>query len=99
LRRFIDLFEQWTTGGALEVDTLLESDEHFEFNVTRCRYAEMYQEMGLGHIGQLLSCSRDGTFCEGFDDRITLKREQTIMDGAPCCTFRYACEIEPDTES
>ncbi|SVC25168.1 uncharacterized protein METZ01_LOCUS278022 [marine metagenome] len=99
LRRFIDLFEQWTTGGALEVDTLLESDERFEFNVTRCRYAEMYQEMGLGHIGQLLSCSRDGTFCEGFDDRITLKREQTIMDGAPCCTFRYACEIEPDTES
>ena len=26
MRRFIDLFEQWTTGGALEVDTLLESD-------------------------------------------------------------------------
>ena len=93
MRRFIDLFEQWTTGGALEVDTLLESDERFEFNVTRCRYAEMYQEMGLGHIGRLLSCNRDGTFCHGFDDRITLKRDQTIMDGAPCCTFRYAYDL------
>jgi len=52
----------------------------------------MYQEMDLGHIGHLLSCHRDGTFCQGFDDRIKLQRDQTIMDGAPCCTFRYRCE-------
>ena len=24
---------------------------------------EMYHEMGLGHIGHLLSCQRDGTLC------------------------------------
>ena len=92
LRNFIDLFEQWKAGGALEVDVLHESDDQFDFNVTRCRYAEMYQDMGLGHIGPLLSCHRDGTFCQGFDDRITLQRDQTIMGGASCCTFRYRCE-------
>jgi hypothetical protein len=57
--------------------------------VTRCKYAEAYKEMGLGRIGHLMSCNRDGTFCEGYDPNIALERAQTIMQGAPCCTFRY----------
>ena len=89
LRAFIDIFELWTRGGALEIEVLEASDERFDFNVTRCRYAEMYREMGLGDIGHLMSCNRDGTFVEGFDPRLRLERAQTIMGGAPCCTFRY----------
>jgi hypothetical protein len=89
LAAFIDIFELWTRGGALEIEVLEASDERFDFNVTRCRYAEMYREMGLGDIGHLLSCNRDGTFAEGFDPRLRLERAQTIMGGAPCCTFRY----------
>ena len=89
MRAFIDIFELWTRGGALEIEVLEASDERFDFNVTRCRYAEMYREMGLGDIGHLLSCNRDGTFVEGFDPRLRLERAQTIMGGAPCCTFRY----------
>lgn len=49
----------------------------------------MYKEMGLGHIGHLLSCQRDGTFCEGYDPRLKLKRTQTIMQGATHCDFEY----------
>ena len=86
---FIKLFELWTAGGALEMTVLEANDEIFDFDITRCRYAETYKEMGLGHIGHLLSCNRDGTFCDGYDPRITLERKQTIMEGAPCCTFRY----------
>ena len=43
----------------------------------------------LGDIGHLLSCNHDGTFVEGFDPGLRLDRAQTIMAGAPCCTFRY----------
>ena len=68
----------------------------FHFNVTRCRYSEMYREMGLGHIGHLLSCNRDGTFCTGFNPAITLERTQTIMSGCAHCDFRYGLE---ETES
>ena len=89
MRDFIALYELWTRDGALEVDVLEASDTKFDFNVTRCRYAEMYKDMGLGKIGHLLSCNRDGTFCEGYDPSITLKRDQTIMAGAPCFTCRY----------
>lgn len=86
---FIKLYELWTADGALQMDVLEASDTRFDFNITRCKYAETYHEMGLGNIGHLLSCNRDGTFCQGYDPRITLDRKQTIMEGASCCTFRY----------
>ena len=66
-----------------------QSDTRYRFNVTRCKYAEMYRDMGLGEIGHLLSCQRDGTFCEGYDKRLKLKRTQTIMQGASHCDFDY----------
>ena len=68
------------------------SDTRYRFNVTRCKYAEMYRDMGLGEIGHLLSCQRDGTFCEGYDKRLKLKRTQTIMQGASHCDFDYTFE-------
>jgi hypothetical protein len=82
----------WTRGGALEVEVRENNADVFAFDVTRCRYAEMYRDMGLAEIGPLLSCQRDGAFCEGFDPRIKLTRTQTIMQGASHCDFRYESE-------
>ena len=65
------------------------TEEKMDFNVTRCRYSEMYKEMGLGDIGHLLSCNRDGDFCIGYNPEIDLTRTQTIMKGASHCDFRY----------
>jgi hypothetical protein len=45
--------------------------------------------MGLGEIGDIVSCNRDGAFCKGYDPRIALTRTQTIMSGASHCDFRY----------
>jgi hypothetical protein len=92
MRTFIDRHAQWRAGGALDVEVKEESDTGYVFNVTRCRYAEMYREMGLGEIGHLLSCQRDATFADGYDPRIKLERTQTIMQGASCCDFRYRFE-------
>ena len=89
MQTFIDRQAQWRAGDALTVDVKEQTDTSYVYNVTRCRYAEMYREMGLGEIGHLLSCQRDGTFCEGYDKRLTLKRTQTIMQGASHCDFRY----------
>ena len=86
---FIRLYDNWKTGGALETTTLQATDERFDFDVTRCRYAEMYREMGLEAIGDLLSCNRDGTFVQGYNPDITMERQHTIMQGHGRCTFRY----------
>lgn len=92
LRSFQDLQVLWTQEDALVTDVLKATDTEFDLNVRRCRYAEMYREMGLGHIGHLLSCNRDFVFCCGYDPRITLKRTQTLMQGASHCDFRYRLE-------
>ncbi len=80
----------WTQGGALEMVVRERTSTSFAFDVTRCRYAELYKAMGLSEIGPLLSCQRDGTFCEGYDKRLKLRRTQTIMQGASHCDFRYS---------
>lgn len=95
LESFADLLKHWTANGALEIEVLERSPERFDFNVRRCRYSEVYKAMGLGDIGHLLSCNRDGTFCQGYDPRIRLERSQTIMGGAGHCDFRYTI-ADPD---
>jgi len=79
----------WASGGAQEVEVTGESDDHLDFNVTRCRYAEFYQEMGLAEIGYRIHCNRDFAMIAGFNDELELSRQQTIMQGAPCCDFRF----------
>ena len=92
LKAFRDTMAQWKASGALEMEMLKETDEEVHFNVVRCKYSEMYRELGVGHIGHLLSCNRDGTFCTGFNPDIKLDRTQTIMSGASHCDFRYRIE-------
>jgi len=82
----------WQKDDALRMEVQRQDDTHYDFNVTRCRYAEMYREMGLGHIGHLLSCNRDGAFCQGYDPKLKMTRTQTIMQGASHCDFRYRYE-------
>ena len=92
LEHFISLQPLWTKGDALQIETLRKDAKHYDFNVTRCRYAEMYRAMGLAELGGILSCNRDGAFCEGYDPKLKLERTQTIMGGASHCNFRYKYE-------
>ena len=96
LQSFVDLQPAWTRGGALEVVVRETSGDAFAFDVVRCRYQEMYRDMGLGEIGHLLSCQRDGHFCEGFDPKLKLTRTQTLAEGASHCDFRYRYEKGDD---
>lgn len=94
LQGFIDMQPLWTAEGALEVQEVGRAENAYAFNVVRCRYSEMYKAMGLGEIGGLLSCQRDGTFCEGYDPKLKLTRTQTIMEGASHCDFRFTYEAD-----
>jgi hypothetical protein len=89
LDSFRGIQPRWTAEDALRIDVVKSTDREFHFNVTRCRYAEMYRSMGLAELGAVLSCNRDGAFCEGYDERLKLQRTQTLMGGASHCDFRY----------
>lgn len=86
---FIALQVLWEKDDALDVKVLRTDAQHYDYDVHRCSYAEMYHAMGLGEIGHLLSCARDSHFILGYDPRIHLTRTSTIMQGGARCDFRY----------
>ncbi|MFW6195134.1 MAG: L-2-amino-thiazoline-4-carboxylic acid hydrolase [Chloroflexota bacterium] len=86
----------WTANNALEIEVVRKDLSHYDYNVTRCRYAEMYRELGMEDLGYIFSCGRDFNFPKGFNSNMKLRRTQTIMEGASYCDFRY--ELASDRE-
>jgi len=89
LEAFARGMDLWTREDALRMDIIEQNPRRFAFNVTRCRYADMYKELGMLEFGKILSCNRDAALIEGMNPEIRFTRTQTIMEGAPFCDFRY----------
>lgn len=89
LEAFAALWEPWFRGGALTIEEGERSADRWRFDVTRCRYAELYRSLGMEALGATLSCDRDAALIEGFDPSVRLDRTGTLMQGAPCCDFLY----------
>jgi hypothetical protein len=82
-------FATYGSEDALDYSVTEQSPDAFAFDVTGCRYAEFYKELGEPELGFLLVCSADFSVAEGFGPDIKLTRTQTIMQGASHCDFRY----------
>jgi predicted ArsR family transcriptional regulator len=92
LQPFADSLQYWTKDNALEIEVIEQTEKAFFFNVTRCRYADLYKKLGVSKHGTIFSCARDFALIKGFNKKITLKRTQTIMEGADYCDFRYTAK-------
>lgn len=79
----------WAGTGGLDLEIVDQTGDRLAFNVTRCRYAEFFRELGLQDLGVLIHCSGDRAMVTGFADDIELERSQTIMQGGSCCDFRF----------
>jgi hypothetical protein len=82
-------FASFAEGDAVEYSVRAQSQDTYEIDVTGCRYAQFYRELGEPELGFLLVCSSDFPFAEGFGADIKLTLTQTIMQGASHCDFRY----------
>lgn len=92
IESFVALQYLWEKDDALDIDVLTNNSDCYEYQVNRCKYAEMYHGMGLGDIGFLLSCNRDAKFIEGYAPNVKLTRPHTIMNGDGFCDFCYQTE-------
>jgi hypothetical protein len=81
--------EVWAGGGGMELEVVEQTADRLAFNVTRCRYAEFYRELGLVDLGVQLHCARDHAMVAGFSDGLELERSQTLLAGGSCCDFRF----------
>jgi hypothetical protein len=83
--------KEWVaaTAPAVTWETRRHDKEAWEFDITRCRHAEFFRAIGEPELGALLVCETDFDVAAIGGDAVSLTREQTIMQGAPTCTFRY----------
>jgi hypothetical protein len=82
-------FATYARDDALDYRVVEQSQDAFAIDVTGCRYAEFYKELGEPELGFLLVCTADFATAEGFGPDTKLTRTQTIMQGASHCDFRY----------
>jgi len=82
-------FAEFAKCDAVNYSVRARSQDTYGIDVTGCRYAQFYKELGEPELGFLLVCSLDFPFAEGFGSDVKLTRTQTIMQGASHCDFRY----------
>ena len=71
-------------------DFYTSSDVHAVFGRVLARqFEEMWRALGEPELGALLICETDFDIASVGEGEVTLDRAQTIMQGAPSCTFRY----------
>ena len=90
--------EKWQTisddldqliGDDVELNYLRDDSDALEFNVTGCRYAEFFRQLGEPELGAILTCEIDDHVAEIGHPEVEFSRPQTIMGGADHCEFRY----------
>jgi len=78
-------------GDAIDVQVLAQRDDALELDVTGCRFAQFFRELGEPELGFALLCSIDDTAAEEIGaGEVKFTRSGTIMQGAERCDFRYA---------
>jgi hypothetical protein len=77
------------SGKKVEVEVRRHDKEALEIDVTCCRFAEFFRALGEPELGTLLICETDFDIALVGEGEVSLDRAQTIMQGAPSCTFRY----------
>lgn len=80
-------------GGDIDMEFLKQEPEALDFNVTGCRYADFFRQLGEPELGAVLLCEVDRDIEEVGSPEVELERTQTIMKGAPYCDFRHWMKV------
>ena len=80
--------------GDIDIDVIRSDADAMDFNVTGCRYASFFRELGEPELGAVLLCELDDHVVAVGGPDVALTRTQTIMKGGSYCDFRYRMKHE-----
>ncbi len=83
----------------LEIEVLQDNSENLELNVTGCKFAEYFRNLGEPELGAVLNCECDNHVADIGAPEVTFSRKQTIMSGGKFCDFRYKFAQNPENSS
>lgn len=74
---------------SLVMEIVEDTSKAFELKVTGCVWASTFLAADAGDLGFAMVCHGDYGWAEGFNSRIKLVRDKTIMQGDAICNHRY----------
>jgi len=77
----------------LTMEIVEDTDKIFEINVTECLAYEICKtEKADGELGNACICHGDYAMAEGYNPKMKLFRDKTLMQGHGYCNHRYVLE-------
>jgi hypothetical protein len=69
-----------------------DTDSVFEIKVSECVIAETFLKNDAGDIGFAAVCHGDYAWPRGYNSKMRMIRDKTLMQGHSCCNHRYVLE-------
>ena len=92
LKKYVAQFKDSSYENLLTKEVVEETDTTFELKVTECIWASTFLKQGAGDIGFAAICHGDYSWPKGFNSKIKMVRDKTLMQGHDCCNHRYIFE-------
>ena len=73
----------------LTMEIVEDTEKAYELKVTECIWATTFLNAKAGDIGYAAVCWGDYAWAQGFNPKIKLVRDKTLMQGHDCCNHRY----------
>ncbi len=70
-----------------------DTETTFQMQVTECIWAKTFLDADAGEIGYAHICCGDYTWAKGFNEKMHMERDKTLMQGDAYCNHRYVIEI------
>ena len=86
---YVDTFRSAAYDKSLTKEVKEDTETVFELKVTECIWAAVFRKAGAGDIGYAAVCYGDYAWAEGFNPKIKMIRDKTLMQGHDCCNHRY----------
>ena len=88
----LDTYVNQFRGGyenSLTKEIVEDTEKAFELKVTECLWASAFHRMDAGDLGYAWVCFGDYAWARGFNPKIEMVRDKTLMQGHDFCNHRY----------
>lgn len=89
---YVKMFKGPAYDKTLTMEIVEDTDRVFELRVTECLWASVFLQARAGEIGYAAVCFGDYAWAQGFNSKIRMIRDKTLMQGHDCCNHRYVWE-------
>jgi hypothetical protein len=91
-RTYVKNFTPLNYKDTLTMKVVEDTETAYELKVTECIWASTFLSAAAGEIGYASVCYGDYSWAEGFNPKIKLIRDKTLMEGHDYCNHRYVWE-------